>query len=66
MLRCPVRLDLHPGIGVYTWHSLCWPMRQPVGYPGRAPRTTGPGFRQDLEVLTAIARAFPEAATATT
>lgn len=28
---------------------------------GRAPRTTGPGFRQDLEVLTAIARAFPAA-----
>jgi predicted dehydrogenase len=26
---------------------------------GRAPRTTGPGFRQDLDVLTAIARAFP-------
>jgi predicted dehydrogenase len=26
---------------------------------GRAPRTDGPGFRQDLEVLTAIARAFP-------
>ncbi len=32
---------------------------------GRAPRTTGPGFRQDLEVLTTIARAFPEASTAT-
>jgi predicted dehydrogenase len=26
---------------------------------GRPPRTDGPGFRQDLEVLTAIARAFP-------
>ncbi len=28
---------------------------------GRTPRTSGPGFRQDLEVLTAIARAFPVA-----
>lgn len=26
---------------------------------GRPPRTDGPGFRQDLEVLTEIARAFP-------
>lgn len=29
---------------------------------GRTPRTSGPGFRQDLEVLTLIARTFPEAA----
>ena len=26
---------------------------------GRPPRTDGPGFRQDLEVLTEIARRFP-------
>jgi hypothetical protein len=26
---------------------------------GREPRTTASGFRQDLEVLTAIARSFP-------